>query len=253
MQLRDAMRKAASLIVELPPEPAGQNLRSSDVDLDDWPDTDLPPEARLPGALPGDVAASTGASQQTIAQLVQRADGPDLDQIEITSEPASVIGESSLDFGAIYAAAKLPPTQFGADEMLGVLNSIPGEVPLQTKRVTVKAVLGGMASMGASPENIVADASRKLAALEAFHGFMERKTNETIETSQKVIAELEAQIEERRLNMQNARSELARVTQGCEAQADKLDEVLEFFSLDEGASKHAGAANGGSQESEVGS
>ena len=187
--------------------------------------------------------AARCASPRTVAQLVQQSDGPNLDQIQINEVPPDAMGDGSgqgtLDFGAIYAAAKLPSTQFGADEMLGVLGSIPSDVPLQTKRVTVKAVLGGMASMGASPENIVADASRKLAALEAFHGFMERKTGETIETSQREIAELEAQIEARRQAVQNARGELARVTQGCEAQAERLDEVLEFFSLDEGASRHA--------------
>ena len=225
------MRKAASLIVELPPEqPAPINLRSSDIDLDDLPDTDLPDNARLPGEV---------REPMTVAQLVQNADGPNLDQIEINEVPPDAMGEKTLDFNAIYAAAKLPETQFGADEMLNVLSSIPADVPLQTKRVTVKAVLGGMAAMGASPENIVADASRKLAALQAFNGFMEKKTSETIETSQKVIAELEAQIETRRQAMQNARGELARVTQGCEAEAEKLDEVLEFFSLDEGVSKHA--------------
>lgn len=231
MSLRDVMRKAASLIVELPPEPAELGLRSGDVDLDDWPDTDLPANARLPDAAPsGAVAAS-----QTLAQLVHNADGPDLDQIQITHEPPDAVGENALDFAAIYSAAKLPQTQFGATEMLNVLHSIPAEVPLQTRRVTVKAVLSGMANMGASPENIVADASRKLAALDAFHGFMERKTNQTIETGQSEIADLELQIEARRQAMQNARGELARVTQGCEGEADNLDEVLEFFSLNDGA------------------
>ncbi len=247
MSLRDAMRKAASLIVELPPEPTEPTLRSGDIDLDDWPDTDLPANARLPGdsyvnssqdvAGVGPTAGPTAG--QTVEQLVQRADGPDLDQIEITREPAGVIGDTELDFAGIYAAAKLPQTQFGASEMLNVLHSMPAEVPLQTKRVTVKAILGGMANMGASPENIVADASRKLAALDAFHGFMERKTNETIETSQREIGELELQIEARRQNIQNARGELARVTQGCESEADNLDEVLEFFSLDDAAIKPA--------------
>ena len=236
MSLRDTMRKAASLIVELPPEQMPLNLKSSDIDLDDWPDTDLPPDARLPDAATAPVAASS----QTIEQLVQKADGPNLDQIEITQVPANIMGENSLDFAAIYAAANLPVTQFGADEILNVLSSIPAEVPLQTKRVTVKAVLGGMANMGASPENIVADASRKLAALEAFHGFMERKTSETMATSETQIAELESQIEARRRAIENARSELARVTQGCESEADKLDEVLEFFSLDEGVSQKSG-------------
>ena len=153
------------------------------------------------------------------------------------------MGEGELDFAAIYAAANLLPAQFGADEMLNVLRSMPADVPLQTKRVTVKAVLNGMANMGASPENIVADASRKLAALDAFHGFMERKTGETLATGESEIARLESQIEARRQAMDNAQNELARVTQQCQSEADKLDEVLEFFSLDENVSSSADAAN----------
>ena len=237
MSLRDAMRKAASLIVELPPEATELNLRSSDIDLDldSWPDTDLPAKAQLPGAV--------AASSQTIEQLARNADGPNSSQTEMTRQPPNAVGESALDFAAIYAAANLPPTQFGADEMLNVLRSMPADVPLQTKRVTVKAVLNGMANMGASPENIVADASRKLAALQAFEGFMERKTGETIETSESEIARLESQIEARRQSMKNAQSELARVTQECGSEADKLGEVLEFFSLDESANSATGADN----------
>lgn len=237
MSLRDTLRKAASLVVELPPEQTPLNLKSSDIDLDDWPDTDLPPAAQLPGE---------AAASQTVAQLVRNADGPNLDQIEITQVPANAVGENALDFDAIYAAAKLPPTQFGADQMLNVLASMPADVPLQTKRVTVKAVLGGMANMGASPENIVADASRKLAALQAFHGFMERKTGETLEAGETEIAQLESQIAARRQLMRDAQNELARVTQGCETEADKLDEVLEFFSLNEGAAASAGATDSAS-------
>ena len=230
MSLRDTMRKAASLIVELPPEETELNLKSNDIDLDSWPDTDLPPDAQLPGAV---------AASQTVAQLVQKADGPNLDEIEIAQMPAAIAGENALDFAAIYAAAKLPPTQFGADEMRNVLRSMPADVPLPTKRVTVKAVLNGMANMGASPENIVADASRKLAALQAFEGFMERKTGETLESGASEIAQLESQIEAHRQAMENAQNELARVTQECESEASKLGEVLEFFSLDENGSAAA--------------
>ena len=237
MSLRDTLRKAASLVVELPPEEKPLDLKSSDIDLDDWPDTDLPADARLSGAV-----AASPANAQTIAQLVRKSDGPNSDQIEISQVPMGAVGENALDFAAIYAAAKLPKTPFGADEMLGVLGSMPADVPLQTKRVTVKAVLGGMAAMGASPENIVADASRKLAALDAFHSFMERKTGETLASSQAQIAELERQIEAHRQTMQDAQSELARVTQGCESEAEKLDEVLEFFSLNLG-DKEQGAGD----------
>lgn len=231
MSLRDAMRKAASLVVELPPENRPLNLQSSDIDLDDLPNFDLPADAQLPGAV---------REPKTVEQLVRDSDGPNLDQIEIREMPPDIAAGQALDFAAIYAAAKLPETQFGAEAMLEMLRSLPAELPLETRRATVKAMLGTLGkNMGATPESIVADASRKLAALQSFGGFMERKTGETIANSEAQIADLESQIDAHRSAMQSAKTELGRVTQGCEAEADKLDDVLEFFSLDEGASKHA--------------
>ena len=235
MSLRDAMRKAASLIVELPPEPRpAAGLRSSDVDLDDLPDLDLPANAQLPGARQG------VHEPKTIEQLVQEADGPDLDQIEVGEVPPEATAGASLDFAAIYGAANLPESQFGAEQMLEMLGSLPAELPLETRRATVNAMLGTLGkNMGATPQSIVADASRKLAALQSFNSWMEKKAGETIAQSETEIADLESQIDARRTAMQNAKSELSRVTQSCESEADRLDEVLEFFSLDQGASKHA--------------
>ena len=234
MSLRDTLRKAASLVVEMPPESPSANLRSSDIDLDDLPDLDLPANARLPGA------SDAVSKPRTIEQLVRDSDGPNLDQIQISAVPAGATAGAALDFAAIYGAAKLPETQFGAEAMLEMLRSLPSELPLETRRATVKAMLGTLGkNMGATPDSIVADASRKLAALQAFGGFMERKTSETISQSETQIADLEAQIDAQRQTIQNARAELNRVTQNCESEADKLDDVLEFFSLDQGASRHA--------------
>ena len=241
MSLRDTLRKAASLVVEMPPEERSVNLRSGDIDLDDLPDLDLPANARLPGA----GSASDAVSEpRTIEQLVRDSDGPNLDQIQISAVPADATAGAALDFAAIYGAAKLPETQFGAEAMLEMLRSLPSELPLETRRATVKAMLGTLGkNMGATPDSIVADASRKLAALQAFGGFMERKTGETIAQSETQIADLEAQIDAQRQTIQNARAELNRVTRGCESEADKLDDVLEFFSLDQGASRHAASGD----------
>ena len=124
--------------------------------------------------------------------------------------------------------------------MLEMLRSLPAELPLETRRATVKAMLGTLGkNMGATPESIVADASRKLAALQSFNAFMEKKSSDTVAQSEAEIADLESQIDARKTQIQNARAELQRVTHGCEAEADRLDDVLEFFSLDTGASKHA--------------
>jgi hypothetical protein len=228
------MRKAAGLLVEIPPD---DEAVTSGPLPDDLGDLELPPEARLPG--------DRGA--KTVEQIVREAEGPDLDQVQVNEAQVaaapSLVTDGKVDFAAIYKAAGLTPAGFTAEQMLEMLASLPAELPLETRRATVKAMLGTIGkNMGATPETVVADASRKLAALNSFVQFMDRKTQDVVSAAEKEIAELEAQIDAKKTAIQKARGELAGVTHACETESDRLDDVLEFFSLDVGASKYAGGA-----------
>lgn len=234
MSLFNTLRKATSLLVELPPEENPINsLRAEDVSSDDLP---LPENARLSYDMD---APRTGA--RTVADIARETDGPDLDKVQVDGAALPATGaDKPLDFPAIYRAAKLPETGFGAEQMLETLASLPAELPLETKRLTVRAMLGTLGkTTGATPETLVADASRKLAALHSFTGFMDKKTGESVAQNETEIAGLQAQIEEKRAAILNAKTEIARVHQACELESDRLDDVLEFFSLDQGASKYA--------------
>ncbi len=233
MSLFNTLRKATSLLVELPPEENPvSSLHADDVSSDDIP---LPADARLSY----EMDEPRGA--KTVADIARESDGPNLDQVQVDGAALpSTSADKPLDFPAIYRAAKLPETGFGAEQMLETLASLPPELPLETKRITVRAMLGTLGkTTGATPETLVADASRKLAALHSFVGFMDKKTGESVAQNESDIAELQAQIEEKRTAILNAKTELARVHQSCEVESDRLDDVLEFFSLDQGASKYA--------------
>jgi hypothetical protein len=241
------MRKAAGLLVELPPEEMESSppLSSRDVPTMDDLDLDLPPEARLSAA-----GTSPAAPMQpkSVEEIVRDAEGPNLDEIQVDEAkigaPGAMVSGEVIDFAAIYRAAGLPNATFGAEQMLETLHSLPVELPLETRRATVKAMLSTLGkTMGATPETVVADASRKLAALHSFAGFMEKKTSTAISKNEEEIAALEAEIDAKRTAIQGARSELAKIMNGCEVEADRLDDVLEFFSLDVGASKHAPTAH----------
>lgn len=234
MNLFNTLRKAGSLLVELPPEENPINsLHAEDVSGDDIP---LPENARLSYDMN---VPKSGA--RTVADIARETDGPNLDQVQVDGAALpSTSADKPLDFPAIYRAAKLPETGFGAEQMLETLASLPAELPLETKRMTVRAMLGTLGkTTGATPETLVADASRKLAALNSFTGFMDKKTGETVAQNETEIAQLQAQIEEKRSAILNAKTEIARVHQACELESDRLDDVLEFFSLDQGASKYA--------------
>ncbi len=249
MSLSNMMRKAADLLVEMPPEsenfPASR-AGASPLDDDDMPDLDLPASARLPASLAGAAAKSSSALQpKSIEQIVREAQGPNLDEVkvdgaQISAATGAILKGEGVDFAAIYRAANLQNPTFGAEQMLETLGSLPVELPLATRRATVRAMLSTLGkATGATPETVVADASRKLAALESFEKFMAKKTADATAQSEREIGELEKQIDARRQAIQKAKGELLQVTNSCEAESHRLDDVLEFFSMDVGDSKYA--------------
>ena len=83
------------------------------------------------------------------------------------------------------------------------------------------------------------DASRKLAALTAYLDHLTQQTTDSAATAELEIATLQAQIEEKRKAMTAAQQKQAQMRQLCDAESDRLDDVLEFFSLDVPPSKYA--------------
>jgi flagellar motility protein MotE (MotC chaperone) len=126
-----------------------------------------------------------------------------------------------------------------------MLTSLPAELPLAMKRQTVTVALNAMGrSIGATPETIVADASRKLAALTAYTDNLSRQTSQTIVAAEDEIKALQAEIEAKRQEIAAVQQRLANAVSVCHAESDRLDDVLEFFSLDVPPSKHSPAESG---------
>jgi hypothetical protein len=178
----------------------------------------------------------------SVKEIVDKTDGPNLDEISLTEEQAreGLAPGGIPNFEKVYANASLPKSSFGAEQALDVMASLPHDLPLEVKRTTVQATLTAMGkAMGVDTESVVADASRKMAALSAFEDslnlqskrFIATMTAE-IEAHQAKIAELSAKIDESKKSLETA---LAK----CHEENEKLDDVLEFFTLDIGASKNA--------------
>lgn len=228
MGLKEALRKAAGLLVEMPAETPADATPVDDDAL--WSESPL---GERPAA----------ARTRTVDEIVREAEGPNLDQISAKNFSAPpVTQDGKLDFASIYAQAGVTAAGFTAEQMLDLLASLPQELPLETKRQTMRVTLTALGrTSGASPETVVADASRKLAALHAYAEHLGEETTQLVSAAEKEIAALQLQIEEKRKGIQTAKLRLAEVTHGCDAEADRLDDVLEFFSLDVEPSRYAAA------------
>lgn len=235
------MRKAAGLFIETAPDENAPPLSGTGKEDDDAPvnvDELLAEKGLGPLARARQSGASTRSdAPRTVEQIVQDADGPNLDEIKMQVPPAP---DGKMSPGAVYSAAKLPPTPFSAEQMLEMIASLPPELPLETRRKTVKVTFGALGkSLGATPETVVADASRKMAALASYESFLRKRTDEFAATAETEIAALQKQIEEKRQAVMQARSQFLTATQMCQTESDRLDDVLEFFSLDIAPSKYA--------------
>lgn len=240
MNLRDAMHKAAGLIVEQTPEPRSPEDDAPELD-DVLAQVEQASQGQPPGARKGGASDWFGGAPQppkTVEQIVREADGPNLD--EVKAGAASALASGEVTPAAIYQQANLPAAPFTAEQMLDLLASLPPELLLDTKRQTVKVTLSALGkSAGATPETIVTDASRKLAALNAYIESLAQQADNFAVKAETEITALQAQIEEKRKAIQAARQKVLQGTQICEQESHRLDDVLEFFSLDVPPSKHA--------------
>jgi hypothetical protein len=242
MGFQDALRKAAGLIIELPDQPANSgNYSARDIDIDEL----------LSEGSPATPRTESKPATKTVEEIVRDADGPNLDEISV--DAAAVVAGTSdaagqatpLDCTAIYNAAKLPASPFSAEQMLDMLASLPHELPLETRRQTVKVTLSALGkTMGATPETIVTDASRKIAALSSYSEHLSKHTDSFTKNAEAEIQALEAQIDAKRKAILEARQQLTNVTQMCLQETDRLDDVLEFFSLDVPPSKYTAGGGG---------
>ncbi len=243
MSLRDALRKAAGLLVEMEPEeaqeaapPAEHGAGSTSPSSTDalWAELEKAGQTTAPKPMP----------PRTVDQIVRAAAGPNLDQIDVAAHevPPLVQPDGSVKFAAIYEAASLPTVPFSSEQILEMFAALPADLPLEIRRQMVKVSINAMGrSIGATPENIVADASRKLAALAAYTDHLTKTTNEYVSLSQQKIALLEEQIAETRKSIEAAQLKHAKETEICVTESHRLDEVLEFFSLDVPPSNYASA------------
>jgi len=222
MRIGDTLKKAAGLFVEFPEED-----HSLDMPRSTAPEDPAPPA-------------------RTVEEIVRESPGPNLDEIKVPENtPAPTVAEEGhFDFNQIYRQANLPVSPYTAEQVLDLISGLPSELSIETKRQTVKVTLNAMAStLGVNTEMIVADASRKLAALAAFSEHYAKQAASFSANAENEIASLQAQIEAKKQAISAAKVQQAHMAQMCHSESDRLDDVLEFFSLDVAPSKYAGEAS----------
>lgn len=194
----------------------------------------------------GSVPATPAAPSKTVEQVVKDSPGPNLDEIKVPEEPVTpsqplLNPDASLNTAAVYRLANLPEAPMTAEQAIEIISSFPADLPVASRRAAMKVTLDAMSkATGASAESVVADASRKLAALASFAESYGQQADKYTALAELQIEDLQKQIEAKRASIADAQAKKERAQSDCERESDRLDDVLEFFTLDVGPSKHAG-------------
>lgn len=234
--IRDTLKKAAGLFVEFEENPNA-------------PIPDSKPKEEW-NVMTADSPEPPKPKAKTVEQIVREQPGPNLDEIKVTHTAASSVppipaepvirSDGSINFESIYKLANLPTVAFTAEQILELFASLPADLPLESKRATIRVTLGAMAkSLGVTTEQIVADASRKLAALAAYNESFSKQADDYSAKGEIEIMTLEQQIAEKKQAIQDAKAKQTSMREACTREGDRLDDVLEFFTLDVPPSKLA--------------
>ncbi|AIE84295.1 hypothetical protein [Fimbriimonas ginsengisoli] len=238
MRISDTLKKAAGLFVEIDePNPEEEFYKAMRSPVAPATDPAVPAAPTPPAPAPKPTPAP-----RTVEQIVREAPGPNLDEIKVSaSQTGPVVSpDGTVDFQAIYKLANLPGCPFDAEQMLELLATLPQELPIETKRATVKVTVNAMSqSTGVNAEAIVADASRKLAALATYAQSFVQQVDQYVSKTELEISALEQEIAKRRQSIEDFKAKQTRVSEACHTESDRLDDVLEFFSLDVAPSKYA--------------
>jgi hypothetical protein len=182
---------------------------------------------------------------KTAEQIAREQPGPNLEEIKVPPTPQQpqepvVDAGGNVNYAAVYRMANIGDSPFTAEQVLDILNSLPAELPIEAKRATLKVTLAAIAKTnGVTQEAVVADASRKLTALGAFAETYSEHARQYIAKAEQQIAAAEAEIQRLRQGIADAKAKEGQAIQSCQKECDRLDDVLEFFSLDVPPSKYA--------------
>ena len=133
----------------------------------------------------------------------------------------------NVDFGSVFRAAGIPETeQSRVEQAANLLKTLPGDTAKEVKKQIVEASLK---AFGYPVEQIIEAGAQEIQSLEVYIQAGQRETQTLLGDSQKRMSELEAEIARIKKVMEDQVAAQYALTQACNQQKLKVQEVLEFF------------------------
>jgi hypothetical protein len=166
------------------------------------------------------------SADELIAKYANEAPPPPPPEMQLSGELPKMQG-GNVDFAAVYRAAGIDDGEQGRiDKATQLLKTLPAETPKDVKKQIVEASLK---AFGYPVEQIIEAGAQEIQALEVYIQSGQRETQTLLSESQKRMSDLEAEIGRIKKVMEDQVAAQYALTQACNQQKLKVQEVLEFF------------------------
>lgn len=152
-------------------------------------------------------------------------------ELGVGGNDSLVDADGQVNFDALYQQAKVPIVPFTAEQALDMLKHMPANVSEDARQQVITVTLAALGrSVGGTPEAIVADATRKQAALQEFRKSRGAQLVDLTSAAQSHIAELQRGIENSQAMIEKAKRQYDTLAGACQSEEARLDTVVDFFS-----------------------
>ncbi|MES2462469.1 MAG: hypothetical protein V4671_17950 [Armatimonadota bacterium] len=216
------------------------------------PESEAKAEEPVLFGLSGDMVTASADSALPVELEVTAS--VDSESEAVLSDPLALVGDDgSIAFDGVFARASVPAAaSFTAEQALSLLHSMPSDLPLRVKRLTVKATLDAVGqAVGASSQHIVEDANRKISSLESFIQDYSVRSQELRSAEDLEIEQLRMRIAEREAEKAAISQREESVVTLCRSKIDKLDQVVAFFTAGDSQEATFVGAEGQNDEEET--
>ena len=160
-----------------------------------------------------------------------------LNSVPATASAAADSGGSPVDadglinFDVLYTQAGVLTVPFTAEQALDMLSHMPAGVSEEARQQVINVTLAALGrSVGGTPEAIVADATRKQAALQKFRQTRGDQLVELTSAAEGRIVDLQGEIAKSQAIIEKAKRQYQILSDACAAQETQMDKVVDFFS-----------------------
>ena len=142
-----------------------------------------------------------------------------------------VDADGLVNFERLYQIAGVPIVPFTAEQALDMLHNMPAGVSEDSRQQIINVTLAALGkSVGGTPEAIVADATRKQAALKEFRRTRGDQLVDLTSAAETRIADLQREIAKSQAIIEKAKHQYDTLAAGCQTEEARLDTVVDFFS-----------------------